>query len=89
MKEEQIKMNEKLLLNVNAEQENENTFKMLKDEIVNGNRNNCEQIQKLNQDIIEISNYFPKFNSTMNLVSRLAIGNYIILYLVCFHLSFN
>lgn len=76
VKEEQIKMNEFIKLNSSAEQQNANTFKMLKEEIFFGNKETGDKINKIKESIEEVTSFFHKFNSTMNLVNKLAIGKF-------------
>lgn len=73
MKEEQLKMNEKLLQNSAAEQQNATIFRNIQEEIGLGNRTNYDKMEKIRETVAEITKYFLKFNSTLESANRLAV----------------
>lgn len=73
MKEEQLKMNEKLLQNSAAEAQNATIFRNIQEEIGLGNRENFNKMEQIRETVAVITSHFQKFNSTLEQVNHLAV----------------
>lgn len=74
IKEEQIKMHNDLLLCLSAESKSAEILKMIKGEILDGNKENLEKIGKIQENLGEVDNYFHRYESDIKQVLSKAVG---------------